>query len=226
MLLTRQAPPTASPAGQHPVLACALATALLLALPTAMARTPKGMPQAAAKSASAAHAASPTASIYTGRFASECDMMADGLYTQDIVEMRPLAPDRVEAKYHKALYTQADCALSTRLGTLHLPVATWQLDGQFKVGKATAHRITMVMPEGPITGTVDQLGKLKETEQSWVMTIGEEQVPIDKTSPAMQEKDLRLVEGNTLYFGDPGSPDAQNYPQEPLRNHPMKRQPR
>jgi hypothetical protein len=197
------------------LLPCAIAAALLLALPTAMARTPKAK--------SPAKAQAPALTVYKGRFASECDMMADGLYTQDIVDMRPIGPDKVEASYHKALYTQVDCAPGARLGTLHLPVATWQLDSPFKIGKSTAHRISMVMPEGPITATVDQIGKLKETDQSWVMTIGQEQVPIDKTSPAVQEKDLRLLEGDVLYFGDPGSPDAQNYPQEPLRNHPMKR---
>jgi hypothetical protein len=220
MQLTRQAPPPAT-ARKHTHtrswLACAVAAALLAAPPAAMARTPKGKAHADAAASKA------PSSNYNGLFASECDMMADGLYTQDIVEMRPIAPDRVEAKYHKALYIQAGCAPSARLGTLHLPVATWQLDSAFKVGKSTAHRITMVMPEGTITATVDQANKLKETEQSWVMTIGEEQVPLDKGSPALQEKDLRLLEKNVLYFGDPGSPDAQNYPQEPLRNHPMKR---
>jgi hypothetical protein len=109
------------------------------------------------------------------------------------------------------------------LGTLHLPVATWQLDSPIRIGKSTAHRITMVMPEGLITATVDQFEKLTQTEHHWVMTISNEQVPLEKTSPALQEKDLRLVEGNMLYFGDPGSPDAQNYPQEPLRDHPMKK---
>lgn len=199
-------------------LSLAVGAALLVALPAAMARMPKAKAQADEPTVAPAASAN-----YVGRFASECDMMADGLYTQDIVEMRPLAADRVEAKYHKALYTEAGCAKKARLGTLHLPVATWQLDSPFKIGKSTAHRITMTMPEGLITATVDQVGKLTQTEQHWVMTIGGEQVPIDKTSPALQEKDLRLLENKVLYFGDPGSPDAQGYPQEPLRNHPMKR---
>lgn len=217
MQLTRQAPLMTSTQQTRALLTGALAVALTLALPSAMARAPKTKPQAQASASATA------ASTYAGRFASECDMMADGLYTQDIVDLVPVASDRVEARYHKALYNQTGCASSARLGTLHLPMATWQLDSQFKIGKFRADRITMVMPEGPITATVDQPDKLKQTEQSWVMTVGDEQVPIDKASPALQEKDMRLREGDVLYFGDPSSTDEQNYPKEPLRNHPMSR---
>lgn len=220
MQLTRQAPHPAAPREHTNTLswlACALAAALLAAPPAALARTHKGKAHA-----SSAAAAAPS-SAYSGRFASECDMMADGLFTQDIVEMRPLGPDRVVARYHKALYVQADCPPSARLGTLHLPVATWQLHGSFKIGKSTAHRITMTMPEGILTATVDLADKFKQTDQHWVMTIDGAQVPIEKTSPAIDEKDLRLLEGDVLYFGDPSSPDAHHYPQEPLRNNPMKR---
>lgn len=205
------------------------ALALCCALSLGLTAAPAGASTAKARATHAASKPSATQAThrgaqpaYVGRFTSECDQMADGLYTQDIVELTPLAPQRIEAKYHKAIFTTPACEVASRLGTLHLPVATWQLDGPIKATPG-ADRVTVQMPAGLITATVDQPDKMKETEQSWVLTIGDEQVPIDKTSAAMQERDLRLLEGDVLYFGDPGSPDAQNYPQEALRNHPLTR---
>jgi hypothetical protein len=207
---------------------CAFATALVAALMSGLSPVwaKVAAPHSHAHSPSRAAKAAPSpAASYTGRFTSECDKLAEGLYTQDIVDLQPLAPQRIQAQYHKALYTEADCALSARLGTLHLPLTTWQIDGAFKVGKSTAHRVTVQMPAGLITTTVDQADKVKETDKAWVLSIGAEQVPIEKASDAMLEKDMRLIENGVLYFGDPGSPDAQGYPQEALRNHPMKRTP-
>ena len=212
------------------LLSCACAAALMAGLPPAWADAAPARPPTHTHSHKhphprAAKAPPGPAASYTGRFTSQCDKMAEGLYTQDIVDLQPLAPQRIQAQYHKALYTEADCALSARLGTMHLPLTTWQIDGQVKVGKTTAHRVTVQMPAGLITATVDQSDKVKETDKAWVLTIGTEQVPIEKAADAMLEKDLRLIENGVLYFGDPGSPDAQGYPQEALRNHPMKRTP-
>lgn len=164
---------------------------------------------------------------YSGRFVSGCDKMAEGLYTQDIVVLQPTASDRVQAHYHKAMHTAESCSLASRLVTMHLPVASWQLDGHIQVpsprGALKADRVTVRMPAGQITATPDQNDKVKDTDKAWVLTIGDEQVPIEKAFDATEEKDLRLIEDDVLYFGDPDSPDAQGYPQEPLRNHPMKR---
>lgn len=206
--------------------ALALCCALCLGLATAPAWADTAKPRAAS-SAHKAHHAKPAKADrapqgYVGRFSSECDEMAVGLYTRDIVELAPLAPQRIEAKYHKAIFTTPTCEATSRLGTLHLPVAIWQIDGPVKATPG-ADRVTVHMPEGLITATVDQPDKMKETDQSWVLTIGREQVPIDKLSAATQERDIRLLEGDVLFFGDPGSPDAENYPQEALRNHPLKR---
>jgi len=204
-------------------VACAL-TLGLSAAPTWAAPAQARVTHAKGNTRAAKHPATHPArqAAYAGQFSSECDQMADGLYTRDIVELQPLSPKRIQAKYHKAIFTTPSCDLASRLGTLHLPVALWELEGPVKATPG-ADRVTVHMPEGKITATVDQPEKMKETEQNWVLTIGNEQVPIDKASTAMQERDLRLLEGEVLYFGDPGSPDAQSYPQEALRNHPLTR---
>lgn len=188
-----------------------LAALLVIAAPIAQAKP-------------ATKASKSKVSAYSGRFESGCDKMAEGMYTRDQMDLRPSGP-QVLASYHKAFYDQADCPAAALMATLHLPPATWTFDGQAVVEGQRVDRVTVSLTEGLITATAgDRADRLRETDDSWVLVLGQEPVPISKQSPASNDKDLRSLVKGRLLIGDPDSAGADGYPRALMKNHPLIRQ--
>ena len=159
---------------------------------------------------------------YNGLFVSGCDNIAEGLYTRDLMTLKQKGK-QVDAKYDKAFYTADGCSHGAWLVTMHLPAVTWTIEDTVKIDGEAVDRITSNTAAGEITVTAGQADKVKETPTDWLLTIGTEQLPIQKKTEALIQKDLRQVRQNRLLLGDPDPLGPDGYPEALLRNHPYER---
>lgn len=159
---------------------------------------------------------------YNGLFVSGCDNIAEGLYTRDLMTLKQKGK-QVDAKYDKAFYTADGCSREALLVTMHLPAVTWTIEDKVKIDGEAVDRITSSTAAGEITVTAGQADKVKETPTDWLLTIGTEQLPIQKKTEALVQKDLRQVRQNRLLLGDPDPLGPDGYPEALLRNHPYER---
>jgi hypothetical protein len=167
-----------------------------------------------------------SAARYKGRFVAPCQSIAEGLYAQDLIDLRP-SGTQVAALYHKAMHTDAACTLASRIMTMHLPPVKWQFDGRTLVDGQLADQVTVTLTEGQIKGTVAKADQVRQTAEHWVLRIGQEELPINKLAEGSVDKDLRQIQKDTLLFGDPEKAGPDGYPnalmQPPFTRTPSKK---
>jgi len=152
-----------------------------------------------------------SAARYQGRFVSPCQSIAEGLYAQDLIDLSP-SGTQVAALYHKAMHTDAACTQASLLMVMHLPPVKWQFDGRTLVDGQLADQVTVTLTEGQVTGTVAKADQVRQTEDRWVLRIGQEELPINKLAEGSVDKDLRQIQKDTLLFGDPEKIGPYGYP--------------
>jgi len=172
----------------------------------------------AACSTTAANTAAGTANAsralsYNGLFTSSCSELDQGLYFADAIELKPKGGSTVNAQYIKVFFTDSKCALESRLVQLRLPMATWEILQPVKTKDKTADQVKITLVAGPIAGVIFDASKVKETDAVFDIHYGtkDSNLPIQKLTDAKVEKELRLVDGDTLYMSDsnlPTSPDG------------------
>jgi hypothetical protein len=130
---------------------------------------------------------------------------------------------RVDAKYDKVFYTAEGCDAGTWLATMHLPPVTWTIEGSVKIDGQAVDRITSYTPAGEISVTPAKAGLVQETPTSWVLKVGEAQLPIEKKTEELTLKDLRQLRKDRLLLGDPDPLGTDGYPMALMHNHPLDR---
>lgn len=162
---------------------------------------------------------------YNGLFVSGCDNIAEGLYTRDLMTLEQ-HDEQVNATYDKAFYVTDDCKDKSLLVTLRLPPVTWKLEGQTQIKGKPVDRVTVHLRGGMIKATVAQTDKVTETEDTVILKVGDEDVPINKMAERSVDRDLRQLINNQLRLGDPESLDAAGYPQSLQPNRLIRQTPK
>lgn len=203
--------------------AAAVATGLALALggvnahakAKAARHVSKPVPVAASASApapaTASEALKAAANRYHGKFTAACLSLADGLFAQDRVDLQPTGA-RVNARYHKALFTDPNCLPSSLMVTLHLPPVTWDLEGTTTIDGTAVDTVKVTLSAGLITASVVQEAAVRQTAEQIIVKVGQEELPISRQAEGSVDKDIRLLDKDTLSFGDPEKTNEQGHP--------------
>lgn len=154
---------------------------------------------------------------YNGQFVSGCDNVADGLYTRDQMTLKQY-DEQVNATYDKAFYVADGCKDNSLLVTLRLPPVTWKLEGRTRIQGKPVDKVAIHLRGGMIKATIAQTDKVTETEDTLVLKVGDEEVPINKMAERSVDRDLRQLIKNQLRLGDPETMGADGYPQSLLPN--------
>jgi hypothetical protein len=165
-----------------------------------------------------------TGSEYEGHFESECENVADGLYTRDVMDVSAPKGKAIPVRYTKAMYAAEGCAAADLMGLLELPPGTWRIDGQAKLGDKVVHRISINLPAGQLKVTQAHPDHVREQDDRWVIiTRKGEPVPIEKEVAPSIDADLRSLSGDLLYVGDMEAPKDGIYPTALNMNSPLTR---
>lgn len=154
---------------------------------------------------------------YNGQFVSGCDNVAEGLYTRDLMTLKQF-DEQINATYDKAFYVADGCKDKALLVTLRLPPVTWKLEGRTQIQGKPVDQVAIHLRGGMIKATIAQTDKVTETEDTLLLKVGDEDVPISKMAERSVDRDLRQLIKNQLRLGDPESMGADGYPQSLLPN--------
>jgi len=154
---------------------------------------------------------------YNGLFVSGCDNIAEGLYTRDLMTLKQ-HDEQIDATYDKAFYLADGCKPETLLVTLRLPPVTWKLEGQTHIQGKSVDKVAVHLKSGTIKVTIAQADKATETDDTLILKVGDEDVPISKRAEGAVDRDLRQLIKNQLRLGDPESMGADGYPRSLLPN--------
>jgi hypothetical protein len=200
------------------VLACALLSGPVQAKtkaakaaprpPAAAASTPSALPEHSALEAAA--------SRYRGQFIAPCQLIAEGLYTQDLIDLLPQGT-QVNALYHKGMFTDPKCQKSNLLVILHLPPVSWEFNGTALVEGSQADTVTVTLRSGLIMASVINESAIRQDMDQIVIKVGTEELPIRRQAEGSIDKDIRLLKQDSLHFGDPEQTDANGFPKALLQ---------
>jgi hypothetical protein len=158
----------------------------------------------------AADAKASRAFAYNGLFISPCSELDNGLYFADALELKPKNGTTVNAQYIKAFFSSSQCETDSRLVQLRMPLATWEIVGLVTINDKSVDQVKVTLGAGLITGVISNASKVKETAAMFDISYGnkDSNLPLQKQSDGAVEKELRLLDGNKLYFSDSGSPTS------------------
>lgn len=184
----------------------ALASALLLGLAGCATQ------QAAVSSTPAA----PITAAYTGLFISNCSSVNEKLYSADALQLKPRDEKIVDAQYIKVFFRSPNCDRPSQLIKFEMPAATWEFIGQTLIDGKMVEQVIVNLPQGQLKGTIADDKRVKATKTSFLIQYGDaadDVLPLEKETDLSVEKELRYIDGNKLYFSDPGLPlSADGFP--------------